>query len=159
MYCSDRIAKLVLDSTLEGRIAGPLRCDAFIARYFGLSVSLSPRCCLEIYFEAAPDAGVSLSELEAAFRTSLREALSNGIPEATFDRVKERVRGGLNAVLDKPEYNIQALSQQLSENVPFIGWNEKRKIVENIKFKDFEAFVHGLAQQEKTALRYLQGKG
>lgn len=153
------LLNLVLDSTLEGGIAGPLRYDAFIARYFGLSVSLSPRCCLEIYFEAAPDAGVSLSELEAAFRTSLRKALCNGIPEATFDRVKERVRGGLNAVLDKPEYNIQALSQQLSENVPFIGWNEKRKIVENIKFKDFEAFVHGLAQQEKTALRYLQGKG
>ena len=102
---------------------------------------------------------MSLSELEAAFRTSLREALCNGIPEATFDRVKERVRGGLNAVLDKPEYNIQALSQQLSENVPFIGWNENRKIVENIKFKDFEAFAHGLAQQEKTALRYLHGKG
>ena len=74
---------------------------------------------------------MSLSELEAAFRTSLREALCNGIPEATFDRVKERVRGGLNAVLDK-EYNIQALSQQLSENVPFIGWMKSAKLLKTL---------------------------
>ena len=46
-----------------------------------------------ISFTAAPDAGVSLTELQNAFEATLSEVANGGIPEATYSRVLDRFDG------------------------------------------------------------------
>ncbi|MBK5933387.1 hypothetical protein CCR78_05255 [Rhodovulum imhoffii] len=83
----------ILDTNLPGGLAGPLRFDAAVARSFDVQVWPIDEDNIEISFSAAPDAGVSLTQLKTAFEDTLSEVANGGIPEATYSRVLNRFDG------------------------------------------------------------------
>ncbi len=80
----------IWDSTLEGSLAKPLRFDDFIASEFSVGFDvLAPDEVLMI-FNAVPDEGVDLSKLLTAFEETIEAIAEDGIPEATFERIKKK---------------------------------------------------------------------
>jgi hypothetical protein len=80
----------ILYSNLPGGLAGPLRFDAAIASRFDVDVWPIDADNVEIGFRAAPDRGVSLTDLQAAFEAALAASAAAGIPQATYDRALAR---------------------------------------------------------------------
>ncbi len=80
----------ILDTNLPGGIAGPLRFDVAIANTFDIQIWPLDEDHVEIAFYATPDRGVALEELRRAFETTLAANAAEGIPEATFARVRDR---------------------------------------------------------------------
>ncbi len=80
----------ILDTNLPGGLAGPLRFDAAIARTFDIQVWPLDEDTIEVSFSASPDRDVSLTELQTALEETLADIASNGIPQATFERVMGR---------------------------------------------------------------------
>lgn len=83
----------ILYSNLPGGLAGPLRFDAAITRGFDVLIWPIDEDTIEIVFSAAPDAGMTLAELQAAFETTLSEVSRSGIPGPTHSRVLDRFDG------------------------------------------------------------------
>jgi len=80
----------IWDSTLEGSLAKPLRFDDFIASEFSVGFDvLAPDEVLMI-FNAVPDEGVDLSKLLTAFEETIEAIAEDGIPEATFERIRKK---------------------------------------------------------------------
>ncbi len=80
----------ILKANLPGGLAGPLRFDAAIARSFDIWIRPIDEGNIEMGFTAAPDQGVSLAELRAAFDSALASSSLTGIPASTYDRVRGR---------------------------------------------------------------------
>lgn len=80
----------ILISNLPGGLAGPLRFDAALARSFEIGLWPLDERHVELHLLAAPDAGLSLPDLAAAFETVLSEVAQAGIPEETHARVLAR---------------------------------------------------------------------
>jgi len=80
----------ILDTTLPGGLAGPLRFDATIARSFSIGIWPIDEDNIEISFAAYPDRGVTLAALRAAFEETFARIARDGIPEATYARVLKR---------------------------------------------------------------------
>jgi hypothetical protein len=81
----------ILDTDLPGGLAGPLRFDAFITKGFGLSIEPIDEDNVELVFWADPDKGVSFAAMQAAFEAAF-SASAQGIPPATYDRVRKRFK-------------------------------------------------------------------
>ncbi|MDD7973819.1 M16 family metallopeptidase [Roseinatronobacter alkalisoli] len=81
----------MLDTSLPGGLAGPLRFDARIAREFRLDLSAIDERHVELRFQASPDTGTSLPELRAAFEATLADIAASGIPAPTYQRVMARM--------------------------------------------------------------------
>ena len=77
----------LLDTTLEGGFARPLRFDAFIASRFAFDIDVIDDRHMTLTFEASPDSGVSLDTLIDAYEATLSDIATNGMPAATFATV------------------------------------------------------------------------
>ena len=93
----------ILDTNLPGGLGGPLQIDATIARSFDIEIWPIEEHHIEVSFTASPDRNVSLSELRAAFETTLSGLASNGITPKTYDRVHGRFDGFWPDWTDKEE--------------------------------------------------------
>lgn len=82
----------ILATNLPGGLAGPLRYDAAIARYFDVQIDPIDEGNIEIEISSYPDSGVTLTELQTAFETQLRAIATQGIPQATYDRALVRFK-------------------------------------------------------------------
>ncbi len=80
----------VLNSSQEGGLNGPLRLNQFLARSFWVEVTYHPAHAIELRFEASPDTGVSIGELQEAFERVLGKLAADGPPQASFDQIKDR---------------------------------------------------------------------
>lgn len=88
----------VLDSTLDGSLAGPLRFDARIAQSYDFSVYLvTPDQASMTITAARPDTGYTPQTLSAAIDTTLADIAARGIPAATFERIQTRILRDLRA--------------------------------------------------------------
>jgi hypothetical protein len=83
----------ILDTNLPGGLVGPLRSDGAMARSFDLQIWPVDEGHIEISFRAAPDLGVTLSVLQAAFEATLADIAMTEIPEETYTRVLKRFEG------------------------------------------------------------------
>nr|QED22213.1 hypothetical protein [uncultured Alphaproteobacteria bacterium] len=80
----------ILDTSLPGGLAGPLRFDAFVTRAFDIELWPLDERHVELRFTAWPDKGVSLEQMRQAFEETFEATARAGIPEDTFARVRER---------------------------------------------------------------------
>ncbi len=80
----------ILDTSLPGGLAGPLRFESFITRAFDIELWPLDERHVEIRFTAWPDEGVSLERMRRAFEEAFEATARAGIPEETFARVRER---------------------------------------------------------------------
>ena len=81
----------ILDTNLPGGISGPLRFDAAVARSFDLQIWPIDEDNVEISFTAAPDAGVSLTELQVTFEAELQKITAAAIPRGNLQPGEEPV--------------------------------------------------------------------
>lgn len=138
----------ILDSTLEGSLAKPLRFDDFIARHFSLDLYAIEHGDVALYFDAAPDEGISLSVLMEAFEDTLQAIADQGIPKETFDRIKNK--------------RLSALKQSASKRE-----RARRLIIDQIEFHanpiDPETYIERYAQTTlddvNVLVRALAGEG
>jgi hypothetical protein len=86
-----RTLRAILYSALPGGLAGPLRYEAQIARRFDIGVFAIDDAHVELRITAAPDHGVSLTALQAAFETQLAATADAGIPPESFARINRRM--------------------------------------------------------------------
>lgn len=148
----------ILYSNLPGGLAGPLRFDAAIARGFDVLIWPIDEDSIEIVFSAAPDAGVTLAELQAAFETTLSEVARSGIPEATHSRVLERFDGYWPDWADADETarwmadyvlgRVSSLREPLPER-------ELKRLHRDLSLATTNALLRQLAGEGRTAVAFI----
>lgn len=148
----------ILDTNLPGGLAGPLRFDAAITRSFDVQVWPIDKDDIEISFAAAPDAGVSLAELQTAFEATLFEVATGGIPEATYSRVLDRFDGFWPDWEDEDEASrwmadyvidrVSNLREPLSER-------ELQRLHRELSLDTTNALLRQLAGEGRTAIAFI----
>jgi predicted Zn-dependent peptidase len=82
----------LLDSTLEGGLAGPLRFQARIAQSYDFSLYLvTPSQASMVFGAARPDAGITPEALNTAIDETLAAIVAKGIAQDSFDRIQARL--------------------------------------------------------------------
>jgi len=152
------LANRALDSTLDGGIAGPLRFDEFVARSFSFSVWRVGMEHAIIEFNANPDKGIDLDRLEKVFLQTLGSTLQNGLPEATFERVHNRMIDGMGEVDDLPAYNFNLVRDQVSIGEPIYTYSDRKAALDNIQLSDINNFLTSLARDGRVVTRLAQIK-
>ena len=156
-YCETvrEIAEDTLNSALPGGLAGPLRFDRFVTRYFSLDINLIKDAYVEISFTAHPDSGVSLEEVELAFQDSYRTTLQNGLTSETFERIKSRLSGELDSILtrDRPRYIRDLTLDQLISAQPVFSLSDQTGTLESIQLEDVNQFLRSLLSNGREVTR------
>lgn len=80
----------ILNSSLEGSLAGPLHFNQAIARTFQLHIMPIDEKHLEVSVLLQPDRNITLRRLEHALIQELSHITKTRIPEKTFDRILNR---------------------------------------------------------------------
>ncbi len=109
------MAKLLdLGFSDEGGVAGPLRFDDFVTRSFWLDFSMVGTTHALLSFEANPDQGATLNDIDRVFEESLLSAFEAGIPQQSFDRAKRQLTEYLESFEYLEDYNAEQTSLLLS---------------------------------------------
>jgi len=148
----------ILYSNLPGGLAGPLRFDAAITRSFDVEIWPIDEDTIEIDFSAAPDAGVTLTEVQTAFETTLSEVARSGIPETTYSRVLNRFDGYWPDWDDADETarwmadyvlaRVSSLREPLSER-------ELQRLHRDLSLATTNALLRQLAGEGRTAAAFI----
>lgn len=148
----------ILDTSLPGGLARPLRFDAAIARSFDVQLWPIDEDNIEISFTATPDADISLAELQTAFEATLSEVARGGIPEATYSRVLNRFDGFWPDWNDDDETSrwmadyvlgrVSSLREPLSER-------ELKRLRRGLSLATTNALLRQLAGEGRTAIAFI----
>jgi predicted Zn-dependent peptidase len=105
------------DSNLPGGLAKALRFDAFVTESFSVSVGAIDERHIEFEIIAHPDKNVTFAQMQTALETALEDS-GKGIPQPTFDRVKNRILDGLKKMREGGQaeaayanYSLGAISE------------------------------------------------
>lgn len=148
----------ILDSTLPGGLAGPLRFDAAIARSFDVQIWPIDEDNIEISFAASPDRGVTLAALRKAFEETFARVARTGLPEATYSRVLKRFDDywpdwedtdrTARWMADYTLRRVTALRQSL-------GADEIRRLPNLLSRVALDNLLHQLASRGRTAVAFI----
>ena len=151
----------LLDSNLPGGIAGPLRYDNFIARNFSLNLLPIDEQHLELRFEAIPDTGVTLKELDEAFKSVLSVS-SNGFSQSTYERVRKRFTSYWPDWEDHEEtqqwMSDYVLSRAAGLRVP-LSKNEIKKLDDQVSLNEINALLKAVSATGRVATVFLNDQG
>jgi predicted Zn-dependent peptidase len=151
------LARDILDTNLPGGLAGPLRFDAFVTKSFGISIVPINESHIEMIFSAEPDKGVTLAAMQSAFEAAL-SASAKGVPEPTYDRVRERFKGFWPDWSDDEETGRWMADYTLSRvsvlREPKIE-RQMRKIDAQIDAADINSILAALAGPGRTAIAFI----
>lgn len=148
----------ILDTNLPGGLAGPLRFDAAIARSFDVDILPIDEDDIEISFAAAPDAGVSLTELQSAFEATLFEVATGGIPEATYSRVLDRFDGFWPDWEDEDEasrWMADYVLDRVSNLRAPLSERELQRLHRHLSLDTTNALLRQLAGEGRTAIAFI----
>lgn len=151
------LARDILDTNLPGGLAGPLRFDAFVTKSFGISIMPIDETHIELIFSAEPDKGVSLSAMQLAFESAL-SASAKGVPDATYERVRERFKGFWPDWSDDEEtarwmanYTLSRVSVLREPKTE----RQMRKIDAQIDAADIDTILAALAGPGRVAIAFI----
>lgn len=148
----------ILDTNLPGGLAGPLRFDAAIARSFNVQIWPIDEDNIEISFTAAPDAGVSLAKLKAAFEATLSEVANGGIPEAAYSRVLNRFDGFWPDWDDEDEtarWMADYVLSRVSNLREPMSERELRRLHRGLSLDTTNALLRQLTGEGRTAIAFI----
>jgi hypothetical protein len=147
----------ILDTNLPGGLAGPLRFDAFVTKSFGISITPIDETHIELIFAAEPDNDVSLAAMQSAFESAL-SASAKGVPDATYERVRERFKGFWPDWSDDEEtarwmanYTLSRVSVLREPKTE----RQMRKIDTQIVASDINSILAALAGQGRIAIAFI----
>jgi hypothetical protein len=151
------LARDILDTNLPGGLAGPLRFDDFVTKSFGISITPIDENHIELIFSSEPDKGIGFTTMQSAFEAALT-ASSQGVPAATYDRVRERFKGFWPDWLDDEEtarwmanYTLSRVSVLREPKTE----RQMRKIDAQIDAADINTIVAALAGPGRTAIAFI----
>lgn len=139
----------IVDSTLPGSYAKPLRFDAKIAQGYDLQITaLTDRHYALSFWDARPDAGVSLQVLNAAIDNAIR---AGEIPQATFDRVKQR---WLKRVLeeDAEDQTLDLARSAIHRRLPPVDADAYRAAAHAITLADMNRLSYAFRGESRTVV-------
>ncbi len=148
----------ILDANLPGGLAGPLRFDAAIARSFDVQIWPIDEDNIEISFTAAPDTGVSLTELQYAFEATLSEIVTGGIPEVTYSRVLDRFDGYWPDWNDEDEtarWMADYVLDRVSNLREPLSKREVKRLHRGFSLETTNALLRQLAGEGRTAIAFI----
>ena len=151
------VLETILEFSLQGGIAAPLRFDAFIARKIEVDVFALDERHMEFFFNVEPDSGVSFADLRAAVEKALEE-LAKGIPAATFSRALERYSKALPDPSDR-----RASLDWMSENAfsrlmvqrPLLTEEQLRALLPGIQHSAIDALAAALASPGRLSVAFI----
>ena len=151
------LARDILETNLPGGLAGPLRFDAFITKNFAISVTPIDETHIELIFSAEPDKGIGFAMMQSAFEAALAGS-AQGVPNTTYDRVRERFEGFWPDWSDETETarwmadyalsRVSVLREPKSER-------QMRKIDAQIDSVDINTILAALAGPGRTAIAFI----
>ena len=151
------LARDILDTNLPGGLAGPLRFDAFVTKSFGISIAPINETHIELIFSAEPDKGVSLAAMQSAFESAL-SASAKGVPDATYERVRERFKGFWPDWSDEEEtarwmanYTLSRVSVLREPKTE----RQMRKVDAQVDATDINTILAALARPGRTAIAFI----
>lgn len=151
------LARDILDSNLPGGLAGPLRFDTFVTKSFGISLTPIDESHIELAFSAEPDKGIGFAAMQTALEAALA-ASAKGVPDATYDRVRERFKGFWPDWSDKTEtarwmadYSLSRVSILREPKTE----RQTRRIDAQIDASDINAILVALAGPGRTAIAFV----
>lgn len=149
------LASNAIDSSLPGGLAGPLRYDQFIAREYSFRLNILSPDYIEILFEALPDNGASLDDVQRVFLETFNNTLKDGLAKETLGRILDREKGRLNAVLarDIPAFNRDLVLGQLMQTAPIYSHNDQLNALHEITLEDVNAFLKNLSADGRNVTR------
>ena len=155
--CFARIHVLekLLDSAMEGGIAGPLRYQAFFARSFDFDLFAPGPDVIAIYFSANADRDVSHLDLLAEFERVLAAKLTSPMPKESFERAKARAMDGLDQDDLDPHEAFEAAIDYLAEGLVPIGQDEIRAAYEAVTLQDIQTLAAQMAGPGRVVIRSL----
>jgi len=147
----------ILDTNLPGGLAGPLRFDAFVTKSFGISIIPINETHIELIFSAEPDKGVNLAAMQSAFETALSVS-AKGVPDATYDRVRERFKGFWPDWSDEEDtarwianYTLSRVSTLREPKTE----RQMRKVDARVEATDINTILAALAGPGRTAIAFV----
>lgn len=151
------LARDILDTNLPGGLAGPLRFDAFVTKSFGISLVPINERHIELIFSAEPDKGISFAAMQSAFEAAL-VASAQGVPDATYERVRERFKGFWPDWSDDEEtarwmanYTLSRVSVLREPKTE----RQMRKLDAQFDAADINAILAALAGPGRTAIAFI----
>lgn len=151
----------LLDSNLPGGIAGPLRYDNFIARNFSIHLSPIDEQHLELRFEAIPDTGVTLKELDEAFKSVLLDS-TKGFSQSTYDRVRKRFKHYWPDWTNKEEtqqwMSDYVLSRASDLRVP-LPKSEIRELDDQVSLNEINTLLNAFSATGRVAIAFINEQG
>ena len=143
----------ILDSPMKGGVAGPLRFDDFVTRSFWLDFSMVGTTHVLLSFEANPDQGATLNDIDRVFEESLRSAFDEGIPQQSFDRAKRQLTEYLESFEYLEDYNAEQTSLLLSLGSEVYSYDEETQALKDIQLSDVEDFLAHFSKNSRTVIR------
>jgi len=143
----------ILDSTLPGGVATPLRFDNFIAASFDFDLYQQAPDSLRLSFSARPDVDVDLKELQAAFEEVMVGIYENGIPQESFDRVKKQQLDDLEDTKNKPRYTLSNVVQHTALRRTPWGYSSDLKAMNDLSLEDVNVMLKALSSEGRVVIR------
>lgn len=155
--CDVRLGLLenILDSAMEGGIAGPLRFDAFLAQSFRFHLAHLGQGQVEISFSASLDEGVSRKELLSTFESTLEDRLTSGFLAESFERVKKRGLLGANDKLFSAKQKFDAALSWAQSGMPIPGLLAENRVYDAITLEELNGLARELAATGRVVVRNL----
>lgn len=135
----------IWDSTLEGSLAKPLRFDDFITNNFSLSLSSIEPGEVLMTFNAVPDEGVELSSLLKAFEETLKVLADDGIPGATFERIRDKRLAALDDAVGRRWLALDLVADQIANEAEPISAETYIERFGGTTLDELNVLVHALS--------------
>lgn len=147
------LAAWLLDSPMEGGVAGPLRFDNFYARDFVLNFDMLGNTHVVLNFRANPDRGADLSDIERVLEETLRATFQGGVPQESFDRAKRQVTEYIETVDYLEDYAAEQVSLLMDRGTDVYSRTEELDALVSIEREDLIAFLTQFADNSRIVSR------
>jgi len=145
----------ILDSSMQGGIAKPLRYDAFVAQSFSFNIWMLDKNHIELSFTAIPDQGISLDLLLQVFENAITTT-AEGIPEDTFIRAKDRLLENLQGVSDTRKFAYHAVLNGISVEQEPNNHIETVALLNNVSQSDVEDLLKIISEPARVVISFIQ---
>jgi len=135
----------IWDSTLEGSLAKPLRFDNFITNRFDLDLTAIEPGEVWMTFDAVPDDGVDLADVLMAFEDTLQALAKDGIPQATFERIRNKRLASLDRSSGRRWLALDLVVDQIGDDAEPIGAETYITRYGATTLKEVDALMRALA--------------
>ncbi|MDG1431349.1 MAG: insulinase family protein [Paracoccaceae bacterium] len=143
----------ILDSPMQGGVAGPLRFDDFITRSFWMDFNMVGTSHALLEFDAVPDRDANLNDIDRVFEKALRVAFEGGIPQQSFDRAKQQLTEYLGSFEYLEDYNAEQTALLLSRGAEVYSYDEEIQALKGIQLSDIQGFLAHFSNTSRTAVR------